>query len=440
MTAPEIPIVPRGQARDAKRAPRLDGLRGYLALGVIVVHVAFAAGIIGFYDVPGQGIWATLAQGLHVLLPPFFVMSGLLLYKPFAKATIGGTAQPAMRPYLLRRALRILPAYWLVALTSVLLLNFNAIDGIWYVLRPLLTVHVYWTYGQTIAGMEPTWTVPAEIAFYIALPLLAWLGKSFAKGATDPGQRARRLAVPLLLLVVVAMVWTIYTHRPEMGPFPDEYFWVFGFTAFLAIGMVLAIMMAHYEVTGREPALFRAARRHPLWFWAGALALYLVNCVRPLGKPGMSDYGDVPEALVEQLVFLPFAFLIIVPVIVPDVRSRFLDAVLANAPMRYFGRISYGVYLWHFVLQYLWLQSGSIFGEDPQPMPMLIGRAGFWELLAAVLIGTVIVASISYYAVELPAMRLRNKLAKSTRELDVPRQEPLVSVGSAPVRPGDRVG
>jgi peptidoglycan/LPS O-acetylase OafA/YrhL len=411
MTAPDNTTLV-----DRKRAPRLDGLRGYLALGVIVVHVAFAAGIIGFYDYPSAGTWAALAQGLQVLLPPFFVMSGLLLYKPFAKATIAGTAKPALKPYFVRRALRILPAYWLVAITSLLLLNYSSIDGLWYVLRPLLTVHFYWSYGQTYAGLEPSWTVPAEIAFYLALPLLAWLGDRAARRVDDPLQKAKRLFIPLAGLVVLGIGWTVYTHLPSAGLYPDEVFWVFGFTAFLAIGMGLAVVAAYSEVTGRTPAFYRAVVRRPLLFWLGALALYAVNCIRPFGRPGMSDYPSVAEAVAEQVIYLPFALLILAPVVVPGVKSRFLDAVLTNRPMRYFGRISYGVYLWHFVVQYLWLRSGSVFGEAPQPMPMLMGRAGFWELLVVVLAGTVALASVSYYFFELPAMRLRSRITRSSQD------------------------
>ncbi|GIH67794.1 acyltransferase family protein [Sphaerimonospora thailandensis] len=417
MTAPEIRSGPGTGPRDSKRAPRLDGLRGYLALGVVLVHVAFSAGIIGFYDQPGNGIWAVMLQGLNVLLPPFFVMSGLLLYRPFARATIAGARKPDVRQYLLRRALRILPAYWLVAVVALFLLDFRNIDGLWYVASPLLLLH-YYVPGpeQGYAGLEPTWTVPAEMTFYLALPLLAWAIDRYARRGATPRQRTRRMLVPLGLLVVAGLAWTAYSHLPSLGPFPYEYFWVFGFTGFLAIGMGLAALAAYAETTDRVPRFYRLVARRPLMFWLGALVVFVVNCIRPFGKPGMADYATVPEALVEMVLFLAFALLIISPVVVPNVHSRFLDAVLTNRPMRFFGRISYGVYLWHFIIQYLWLRNGSVFGDAPLPMPAVQGRAGFWDLMAATMVGSVAVATLSYYLFELPAMRLRNRLTSSAQE------------------------
>ncbi|WP_187414132.1 acyltransferase family protein [Nonomuraea sp. PA05] len=421
MTSPEI--ISNGGG-GGKRAPRLDGLRGYLALGVIIVHVAFAAGVIGFYDKPADSIWAVLVQGFNVLLPPFFVMSGLLLYRPFARATIVGTPRPAIRSYLIKRMLRILPAYWLVAVAALLLLNAKSVDGVWYVLSPLLLMHNY-VPGPELgyAGLEPTWTVPAEVTFYLALPILAWIFDRYARKAATPAGKARRLIVPLAVFVLVGLAWTVYTHLEFMGPFPYEYFWVIGFTGFLAIGMGLAILAAYAEATNTTPRFYQAVARRPLLFWLGALVIYVVNCIRPFGKPGMADYATVPEALAEMVLFLVFALLIIAPVVVPNVRSAVIDGVLTNRPMRFFGRISYGVYLWHFVLQYLWLENGSIFGAAPLPMPAVMGKAGFWELLTVVLVGTVIIATISYYLVELPAMRLRERLVASSGRRQAEREE-----------------
>src|SRR5690349_6021927 len=109
MTALEMGTGPRAGAGDRRRVPRLEGIRGLCALGVIVYHVAFAAGVTSLLPIQGDGFWGILLDGLSVSLPPFFVLSGLLLYRPFARAIIAGTHRPAVGPFLWRRALRILP-------------------------------------------------------------------------------------------------------------------------------------------------------------------------------------------------------------------------------------------------------------------------------------------------------------------------------------------
>lgn len=98
--------------RATGRFPCFDGLRALAALSIVVVHVSAysgADGLSGFRD---------LLQRMDAGVAIFFVLSGFLLYRPFVAAHLHGRAQPATRPYLWRRFLRIYPAY-LVVLTVV---------------------------------------------------------------------------------------------------------------------------------------------------------------------------------------------------------------------------------------------------------------------------------------------------------------------------------
>jgi len=72
--------------------------------------------------------------------------------------------------------------------------------------------------------------------------------------------------------------------------------------------------------------------------------------------------------------------------------------------MRFLGRISYGVYLWHIAIIYFW--NGSLF-------------AGPAWLEAVVLPLSVLAATVSFYLVEHPAMKLRERLGKTTVEPSV---------------------
>ena len=90
--------------------PALDGVRALAALAVLVTHVAFTTGAYG------AGLPGALLARLDVGVPLFFVLSGYLLYRPHARARVGGRPALPARAYLLRRAARILPAYLLVVL------------------------------------------------------------------------------------------------------------------------------------------------------------------------------------------------------------------------------------------------------------------------------------------------------------------------------------
>src|SRR4051794_17659741 len=96
----------------ARRFPLFDSLRGIAAILVVTRHATDHAGALE----PGSAVrpYMTVIGGCALAI--FFVVSGFLLYRPFAAATVGGERRPGFGSYALGRFLRIAPAYW-VALT-----------------------------------------------------------------------------------------------------------------------------------------------------------------------------------------------------------------------------------------------------------------------------------------------------------------------------------
>ncbi|PRH80609.1 acyltransferase [Streptomyces solincola] len=412
-------------AHQTKRVGGLDGVRALCALGVAGVHTSFAAGVMGAYVAPpGNEFLATLLAGMRPLaLGPFFVLSGMLLYRPFARWTLGGGTRPRIGPFLAKRLARLWPAYALLAVVCVFLLNYAAVDGPWYVLRPLLMLQVYdYTW---IAGMDPAWTVPAEMQYYLALPLIAALMHKLAKGVADPVRKARRMLVPLVLITAGSAVWTWWIHRPEMGVYPEQYWWPLAVGGAFALGMGMAILQVLAELRpGREPFLHRIAGNHPLLFWVGALAIYAFNCSQPFGRPGYGDYEGVGLALTQYFLLLGFSYLMVMPLAIPGAKSRVVDAIVANPVSRYLGRISYGIYLWHFAVMYFWFETGSVFGTEPGMMNQLRGTIGFPELMTAVLAGSILAATLSHYLVERPVVNAVGRWAARKQAAAAPAPAP----------------
>jgi len=403
----------------AKRVPTFDGLRGLCALGVVVFHVAFMAGVSNHIEDKGSGIWGFLTDGLAVCLPPFFVLSGLLLYRSFARSIIAGTRRPPALPFLWKRALRILPAYWVLIAVSVLFLNFYTIGRFWYSVRPFLLLQFFYTNNplQWLTGTEPTWTVPAEFAFYLGLPVFGWLIDRYARRAGSPAQRVRRMMWPLSILVLVGAGWTAFCFLPAMAPSVWYLnFFPFGYIGFFAGGMMLATLSVYNDVAARPPALYRLVTRWPNLCWLLAAVVFVVNVPKPFGEPGEGTYPALLQEMIEHVLLFLFAVLIVAPLTVPRTRSRLMDAVLTNAPVRFVGRISYGVYLWHVVWIHLWFKNGSIFGHHPVTSVVFRGTVGFWTLLTFVLGGTIVTALVSHYAIEQPAQRLRNRFVGAPRK------------------------
>jgi peptidoglycan/LPS O-acetylase OafA/YrhL len=405
--------VPKAQEPRRARVPVLDGIRGYIAIGVLYAHVSYFAGIMDVGPLKGVPVLNWLSVGLTVILTPFFILSGMLLYKSFAKATFTGTKRQPLTPFFVRRLLRIVPTYWVVVAAALLLINLTVIDSLWDVLAPVLGLHYFKNTDASglIPGLEITWSVVTEVLFYLLLPIAAALINRYArKVAGDPDRQLRRIIWCLAPVVLVGPAWEIYTHLPSMGMYPIEIFWPPGFLGVMAIGMMFGAMNAYHDVTGKLPWLYRVGAKAPLAWWAGAFAIYAINCWRPFDKAGSGDYPPMGQAVFDHFMFVGWGVLVMIPLISPTARSRIIEAVLGNKVAVFLGRISYGVYLWHFPMLYFAFGAGSLFGTAPMLMPG--GKNGF-VLLVEVLVGTVILATLTYYLVERPVGRLGGRIVKS---------------------------
>src|ERR1700710_648212 len=129
-----LPTRPARARSGAAFFPAVEGLRAVAALLVVLVHVAFVAGLTS--SPGGTGAYTARAEvGVGV----FFVISGFLLYRPWVLAHRDGAAGPPLARFLVRRALRILPLYWVaLAVTWLLVPRSRPKDLLDAVLLPLL--------------------------------------------------------------------------------------------------------------------------------------------------------------------------------------------------------------------------------------------------------------------------------------------------------------
>ncbi|MGZ4597098.1 MAG: acyltransferase family protein, partial [Actinomycetes bacterium] len=154
-----------GSAALPAAVPALDGVRGLAALMVVLTHVGFQTGETA------RGVPGALLARADFGVALFFVLSGLLLYRPWAHADGTAGPGPSWRRYYWRRALRILPGYWL-ALVAVLLLAPRTGRGPGDVVANATLTQIYGS-GHLLADFTQTWSLCTEVAFYVALPLTA---------------------------------------------------------------------------------------------------------------------------------------------------------------------------------------------------------------------------------------------------------------------------
>jgi peptidoglycan/LPS O-acetylase OafA/YrhL len=184
--------------------PGLDSLRAVAVLMVLVYHSWFE--VPGFVQ-PGEYPWQFPIFYGRTGVQLFFVLSGFLLFLPYARWIFGLQQQPAMLLFYRRRLLRVGPAYWasLVILLIGPLSLAKLADGLAHALF-LHNLRMDWAYD--LNGVF--WTMAIEVQFYVLLPLIGWLVWAIS----------RRVGVlPALAAMMVGMIGlAVVAGRMETVP------------------------------------------------------------------------------------------------------------------------------------------------------------------------------------------------------------------------------
>ena len=388
-----------------RRLPGIEGLRALAACSVLVYHSWALSSPSG--RPVDLGIFARSVPDLAFGVTLFFALSGFLLYRPFAAAVLRAEVLPSVRGYFRNRALRILPAYWVILLVSALLLETVLVRHGSH-LRPgalhgggLLRAA---TFTENYAprtlgsGIGPAWSLAVEAVFYLLLPVLALLAFALARRVSSaPWRRLAALApAGTLLLIglsgkVVARYVLPGAHNEWGGTWHSVVelsFW--GQADLFAFGMALAVLYAEVE----RKAL-RLPRRWRLWGWIGVVGGYAL--VRAAAPPD-AQLSYSPVNTVMALV----CALLLGLVVLQTAQKRpqtFLLRVLESPPVVWIGLVSYSIFLWHGPVV-RWLA-----GHDA----VLGGRGGFVANTLLLLVITLALSAVTYRFVESPALRLKSR-------------------------------
>jgi peptidoglycan/LPS O-acetylase OafA/YrhL len=397
--APKIPVIPVVAAPAPVAGdvvPALTGVRGLAAFGVFVFHAWLLAGLPDpAPGVPWLGAALTwLARMGWSGVDVFFTLSAFLLGLPFARATLARSHLPDTSAYLRRRALRILPAYWLqcVVLFALAAAGVSWLpNGDWPGWPAVLAHVVLWidAWPQVRPYIGNWWTLPVEFAFYLVLPLLA-----HALGG-------RRWLV-LLLALPLAWAWrAAWQVDPPMGVAVSA--WIDhlpGRIDQFVVGLLAALAWARHEAAGHRVD----ARLLNAVLVLSALTFFLLPALLLLDGRAHPDQTMSLHPLV--LAWHTLASLVVAAGLLACVARAPWSRWLAATPLLWLGRISYSFYLWHLpAIFWLRAQSGdALRGDDA------------WPFFAACLLLSLLLATLSWWAIERPVQRW----ARRGRSADAP--------------------
>lgn len=360
----------------------LTGARGLPALAIVVFHY------FELYGYPALGMWSGVARSSYLWVDFFFMLSGFVLARSAAARFEKGIAWSEAASFIARRLARLYPVHLLMlllllAIEIALRLHWAGEQGVSFFavqgtpgrtpesfVSNVFLVQAWWLH-DSLTWNKPAWFVSAEFALVLLFPLLA-----FAIGGRFGVRGVLALVAGLAGIVAVFSL----ADQGLMGlSFHDGVYR--GLVDFIA-GMGLSLVAL--GLGGRLPATMTDGIAFGV---IQVLALWLLFETMTFG----------PE---RSAVVLAMALFLASLIADRGIVARFF----ALAPLMFLGRVSYGVYMGH------WLFITTL--------PLLRAAVGFtpdwtlealWILAASLAFGILLTLAVEDPARE-PAERLFGRL------------------------------
>jgi len=340
-----------------QRVKELDSIRGLAAIAVVLYHLWFIqVGLLGG------------AVDLFFVLSGYLITSILLSHPP---------TRGFLFAFYARRALRIWPIYYLTLLFVVVINPWaplpGSLDGLPYYCGFIQNVTYYWSKSTPafIPAYVHTWSLAVEEQFYLLWPVLLWL----------VGRKGLRLSVAGLIVLAVTMRglgfnrWLLATHCD---------------------GLALGALLAGLLESPSGMASRRADRRLFLTVGLGSAAYWVGSALLlRFADPGSSGHL-ITVVQSTRMLSMNLGFFALVGLVAHHAGSPWL-AVLRDRRLVYIGQISYGLYLYHHIVLYLWDDYATKHG---------LARHLGTDLAVAGL--SLAVAALSYRFVERPILALKD--------------------------------
>jgi|ERR1051326_4615301 peptidoglycan/LPS O-acetylase OafA/YrhL len=337
--------------------PALDGLRGIAILAVLAVHTHHIFG------------WSILNGG-NIGVDIFFVLSGFLITTLLLEES-QSNGEISLKGFYWRRILRLVPA--LLILLAVLYLFADIFLPIGEAGATTRSIPVAFLYASDfglaffrlrLGALQHTWSLAMEEHFYLAWPL-------FLVAALKLSASRKRLVVITLSLAVASAIDRAVLH--QLGaPTVRTYYGVDARADGLLIGCAAAMSVCW--------GFLRARSVRSLVLPAVAVIVTLMFA------------GSYSSAFMHlggfTLLAIATAVVIVCVVLGP---SSYVRGFLEYRPLVWVGRISYGLYLWHYPI----FKAGSLL------------RLGWPLQLVVALTATLTVTCLSYYLIERPVLKFK---------------------------------
>lgn len=374
----------------AVHVPALDGLRGVAILLVMLSHFVTSARMTPLSDTEG---WVYYQIGIgRIGVDLFFVLSGFLITGILLDSAHG---ERYFRNFYIRRVLRIFPLYygflalWLLVLPLYYTwpneyLSYSA-SPLWawgYLTNISQSIHDHLQAAWPYTGHF--WSLAIEEQFYLVWPVVVFLCSR------------RNLMLTCLALMTISPTVRMMLAWDERCTTADVL--TFARMDTLAMGALIAVAVR------RSGGLQLPVSVPPLLVVGGTVAFFGLEWFPTSGHCG--EQGLAMAGFFHGAFAVIFGAMLITAI---DRRHTTSERWFSNSTLRFFGRYSYGLYVFHLPMMYFIEE--YVFRVDTAPVVLGTRALGLLVSMAINVTASVAVAFISWHLYEKQFLRLKDRFA-----------------------------
>lgn len=340
-----------------KHLVALDGLRGIAAILVVLSHCS-KLGLLKFlpFNFIGGG-----KVGVWI----FFCLSAFLLTKNIMEEKYAKDKDLLIARFFITRFFRIVLPYFFVIVLGVF--NLYILKSSYFI---WLSFSELFTHITFMAGRGVFWSVLVEVKFYILLPFFVFFLKNFSRVSTK---------LVIVFFAITLSIWELDTNFTKEALTLSDYLPIF-------LGGVLAYFL--FELNPKILRLFG--------FPCLIFSLLMIPGVLSI----LAESSKIGWSLFSNIAINSFIPCLLVASLAVQSNKSIISIVLGHSIMRFFGKISFGLYLFHSPIM------NAVFNKMNEfYAPVLI--------VSIIFALAVIAATLFFYLIERPSNALGIKISKS---------------------------